>query len=264
MPEIFNLTVGQSLPYTVVSSTNMQAGSLANLSTLQPGEKASSLTLAAGNWCRIIVDLGASVPIRQIALLYTNFRPSLELVGIDTANALDFSDSIFLGNSYGDQTTRPSGYVHFLHHHSTTVTARYIAIYVNNLGSTNYTYEIGRLFVSNPLQLEYNPDFGSTSWGYEEADEGEILDSGVEILVERAAAPVLNFTATWVTQAELDAGWEELGRLQHEGTPVLVVRRPDPHAGRHNGIYYGRLRMVPVVAAEYDMFEVQGRIRSML
>lgn len=263
MPEAFNLTVGTdraaSGTFTAVTGFASTA-MLAPLLTAQPGEKVVIPTGASS----LIIDLGAAVPIRQIALMYTELpagntvraRCSLSADGVtsplfdSTATAID-----------AQGLARPSGYRHWIYHHAAgSVTARYVRLDFS-LGAARAA---GRLFITNPLQLEYNVDFGSTSWGYEEADEGEILDSGVEVLVQRTAVPVLNFTATWVTQAEMDAGWEELGRLQHEGTPVLVVRRPDVHAGRHNGIYYGRLRMVPVVAAEYDMFEVQGRIRSMV
>lgn len=257
MSEPFNLTAGKPLDVTIISSWNFVT--TANLLTHQPGEKAVTSNETG---FAVDVDLGSARPVRQFALLYTNLTPGVDAINVLVSNNADMSSPTDFGWVQVDPTTRPAGYVHAFHHLSAPVTARYVRFAIST--ASPKVLEIGRLVVLNPLQLEYNPDFGSTSWGYDEADDGEILDSGVEVLVERAAAPVLNFTATWVTQAEMEAGWEELGRLQHEGVPVLVVRRPDPHAGRHNGIYYGRLRMVPVVASEFDMFEVQGRIRSML
>lgn len=254
MPETFNLTVGEGIPFNITSQ-----GAWTNpggFHSFQPGDKAST-----PGGTVLIADLGSPIPVRQIAFLYTNigagdsvrFRASLSADGM-TSPLIDTSFT-----PSAQAMKRPSGYRHMFYHHTPgAVTARYLRI------ETSAAMTCGRLMFSNPLQLEYNPDFGSTSWGYDEADEGEILESGVEVLVEKLAAPVLNFTATWVSQAEMEAGWEELGRLQHEGVPVLVARRPDAHSGLHNAIYYGRLRMVPIVAAEFDMFEVQGRIRSMV
>lgn len=265
MPELFNLTVGR--PLSLTSGGNVTAvtgfasvGATSNLFTAQPGEVVAVPTGASS----LILDLGAVTTLRQIALMYTSLvtgdtvraRASLSADGV-TSPVCD-SGAVAV-DALG--LLRPDGYRHwFFHNAAGTFAARYIRIDV----SVSAARTAGLLLVLNPLQLEYNVDFGSTSWGYEEADDGEILDSGVEVLVERTAAPVLNFTATWVSEAELAAGWEELSRLQHEGVPVLVARRPDVHTARHNGLYYGRLRMIPVVAAEYDMFEVQGRIRSMI
>lgn len=261
MPETFNLTAGARRGSTVLSSGNLAGGSVGtNLLTAQPGEVCSFLAGAGF----VILDMGAVVSLRQVAVLYTasgaadTVRARCSLSADGVTSPLFDSTASTLGSQAAD---RPSGYRHWLYHHvAGAVSARYVRIDFSFSTQTS----VGVVFLTDPLQLEYNPDFGSTSWGYDESDDGEILESGVEVLVERTAVPVLNFTATWVTQAEMDAGWEELGRLQHEGVPVLVVRRPDAHAARHNGIYYGRLRMVPVVAAEYDMYEVQGRIRSMV
>ncbi len=261
MPETFNLTAGKENISTVLSSSNTAPGAVVgNLLKAQPGENCGFLSGAGF----VVLDMGAVVSLRQVVVLYTS------LAGADTIRVRCSTNADGVTSPLFDSTAsaidaqglaRPSGYRHWIYHHlAGVVSARYIRIDF----STAAAFTVGRVFATNPLQLEYNPDFGSTSWGYDEAEEGEILDSGVEVLVERFAAPQLNFTATWVTQTEMDAGWEELGRLQHEGVPVLVVRRPDVHAGRHNAIYYGRLRMVPIVAAEFDMFEVQGRIRSMV
>lgn len=262
MPEIFNLTVAKALPATIVAGQTTMVNA-ANLLTLQPGEKASA-TNATG---KVTIDLGAAVDFRQVALLYTSHDTVDDYFMIKAGSDPTMVTGVVLNTGIitlpQQALTRPSGQRHhFYHHLAGNVTARYVQITIGNNGVDLVT--MGRLFVGSVLQLEYNVDYKETSWGYDEADEGEELESGVEVLVEKMPRPVLNFTATWVTQEEMDAGWEELGRLQYEGTPVLVARRPDPHSGRHNGLYYGRLRMVPVVAAEFDMFEVQGRIRSMI
>ena len=96
------------------------------------------------------------------------------------------------------------------------------------------------------------------------ADQAEVLDSGVEVLYELDAAPYLQFTLDWLTEAEVEESINPLGRLQHEGVPVLVARRPDPHPYLHNALYYGILRVRPTVAVDYDTFETQCTIRGML
>lgn len=255
MVDAFNLTV--LVPAPLVVSASSLVTNPANVLTLQPGEKAT--TSGAGY---TIFDLGAVLPIRQVFVGYTSavaqtFRARASLSADGTTAALFDTGASAVD---AQALARPLGYRHWFYHHAAGhVNARYVRIDHSATGVDVGIIEIGRA-----IQLEYNADYGDTSWGYEEADEPELLDSGVEVIYEATPAPVFNFTATWVTQAEMTADWEELGRLQHEGTPVVVARRPDVHAARHNGLYYGRLRMVPIVAQDFDMYEAQGRIRSMV
>jgi hypothetical protein len=258
--DVFNLTVAPLYTYNVTAVTGFASTSVvANLATPQPGE---TITVPLGI-SSIVFDLAAAKTIKQVAFLYSNFTNTNKIRVTGSLNADGITDFLFdTGQLVVEALAlkRPLGQRHWFYDLPSEVVCRYLRVEFDVNGART----LGVAVFSDPLQLEYNVDYGDTSWGYDEADEGEELDSGVEVLVEKAARPVLNFTASWVTQAEMDSGWEELGRLQHEATPVLVARRPDPHAGRHNGLYYGILRMVPIVAAEFDMFEVQGRIRSMV
>lgn len=259
----FNMTVLESREYLITSAVGISNS--ANLLTPQPGEKATHTAAQA----TLVLDLRAQMFLNQFALLYASDLTNTALGlpntwRIELSTTSDFTNIVMdTGNiTMGAEgyELRPEGYRHAFYHHLSAVQGRYVRLTIN--GELNRTY--GRLMVSRAVQPEYNADYGDTSWGYEEADEPELLDSGVEVLYETTPAPIFQFRLSWLTEEEMNKDWEPLSRLQHKGTPVLVARRPDPHTWRHNGLYYGRLRLQPIIAADFDMYEVQGKIRSMV
>lgn len=253
----FNLSVMKPLPFVLQEAPAGVLNNYANMIDPQPGVKGS--VLLAGY---IVLDAGGAV-WRQIFIGYTTangaqnvrMRASTQPDGI-TGTPFDLyaypGDPEFGG--------RPSGYRHFLLQAPSARNERYIRLDFAN------AMDIGVLAVGPVVQPEYNSDYGETSWGYDEASEPELLDSGVEVLYETTPAPVFNFQLSWLTKTEMERDWEPLARLQHTGTPVIVCRDPsDANGGYgHNGIFYGRLRMRPIVAQDFDMYEVQGQIRSMV
>lgn len=258
MVDAWNLTVLQ--PYPATRTTGPVTGDM--LLTRQPGEKA---VLGAAATTDFVFDLGSSLPIRQAALLYTSLGAGAQvrITASDNANGLTGAvfDSGFMTLD-ALALAAPLGYRHFFHHLlGAGPSARYVRVSVVNPNGAAYA---GRLVVGNPFQPEYNANLGDAAWGFEEADSPELLDSGVEVLYEGRAAPMFQFTLGWLTEAELEEEWLPLTRLQHEGEPVLVVKRPDPHTYRHSGLYYGLLRAKPPVAMEFDTYEAEASVRGML
>lgn len=264
------MTVLKALPMTVTGVLSVV--NQANFLTAQPGEKATAtLTNVWGAglyYAHTTFDLGSLQLVDQIAILYHDAPPGCFFQVVMDENG-DYTGGDAIGTGVVDLTaeggaSRPNGYRHGIWNAVGAGIApkRYVVLYI--IGPQNTVVNIGRVMIGKAVQPEFNTDYGDTSFGYEEADEPELLDSGVEVLYEAVPAPVFQFSLSWGTEAEMNNDWEPLGRLQHEGTPVLVARRPDPHAYRHNGLFYGRLRMRPIVAADFDMYEVQGTVRSMV
>lgn len=259
MVDAWNLTILKPLDLAVVAGGGFT--NPANLQSYQPGEKA---TLPVGAPFQVY-DLGSAQDIRQLALLYTTLDGG-DSIRITASNNADGVTAAVLdtGVMVADAVAlaRPSGYRHFFYHRlAGSQSARYVRVTAAIAGANAYA---GRLVVGTPFQPELNANFGDASWGYEELDQPELLDSGVEVLYENDAPPVFQFTLGELSEAEFNASLEPLSRLQHEGVPVLVVRRPDAHTYRHNALYYGLLRMSPPIAVDYDVFEAQCKIRSML
>lgn len=256
-----NMTI--AYPWTPVSTYANGIYSIDN-ALLDPQPSVKANLNAANRYCRI--DLAEPRYVRQIALLYTDFQEGDEVrvIGSPLVDLLPPRIDTGYVKPIGQAAMRqPAGYRHIVFHLPCRLKWQHWYIEITPTGA-DLNRSIGRIFVADAFQFEYNPDFGATSWGYEEASDNNQLDSGAEVLVDHAAAPFMNFTASWGTQQEMDRDWPQIGRYQHTGEPLLVTRRPDPHPERHNGIYYGRLRLDPITAADYDMFEVQGRIRSMV
>lgn len=258
-PDPWNMTVAQ--PHRVVPEVAGAGTTLPLMGvalTDQPGERWKVTTGStfvtvneAGN--------GQDYPITQVALLYTdmNIAVRLRLVILDGSGA-----TVYDGNHdiSGDPLTwgAPAGYRHFLLHLPAAVVGSRLRIETNN------QFLVGRVVIANAFQVEYNPDFGDTSWGFEEPPEERTLESGVTILEELPERRVLEFSITWASEEELETQWQRLAPLAHRGKPVMVVRRPDPYPYRHSGIFWGLLRLTPFVAAEFDMFEVKGKIKAMI
>ena len=258
MVDAWNLTILDAVPATVETANGW--GQTELLLTSQPGERASMP--AGADAC--VLDLGASVSVRQIALLYTTLEEgdTIRLTASDNADGITGAvlDS---GVMELDEVAlaRPSGYRHFFYHRvAGSKKARYVRV-ASNVAATRYA---GRLMAGDPWQPENNAIFGETSWGYEEADQDEVLDSGVSVLYEMDPAPIFQFTLDWITEEELNDRADLLSRRQWEGVPVMVMRRPDPHTNLHNALYYGLLKMAPVVAVDFDTFSVSCSVRSML
>lgn len=267
----FNLTVLRSYPLTLLpSQTNIN--SPANALTPQPGEKAvfhQDFAFEGGTFASTIsFDLGSAKDVDQLAVLYHNSPDSSSYVRVICSNSATFSSAVEvlqfpLTDSGGETTDRPLGYRHaFWSRVGQPVTCRYLSVSVVSANQNDVS--VGRILAGKAIQPEFNSDYGDTSWGYDEAPDPDLLDSGVEVLYEHTPAPVMSFQLSWVSEVEMNRDWEPLSRLQWTGDPVLVARRPDPHADRHNGLFYGRLRMRPIVAQDFDMYEVQGQIRSMV
>lgn len=258
MVDAFNLTVQRG--HEGMALTNIAtSANLINAQTDQPGEK-----FQMGS---IKVDLGAARSVQQVALLYTDCDPLNpgELVLVYSAANADLSDKVLrhTGLAMTDMAVDPgAGYRHVLVHLAAAVSARYWQVELTGGGQRN----VGRLIMGAPLQVEYNPDYGDTSWGLPETDEPEVTDAGITILQERPAdlAPVFEFNISWATEAEMEQAWQAFSRLAPRAKPVLVVRRPDVHPYRHSGIFWGLLRLQPFVAAQFDMHEVRGKIKAML
>lgn len=254
----FNLTVMKPLSGVVLGSqTANLMGNTNALTDPQPGVKSP---IAGAGY--IVLDAGGQA-WQQVFVGYTTANGASNVrmrasTAADGITSTPFDVTAFPGNpEFGG---RPSGYRHFLLQAPNPVNERYIRLdFVNAM-------DIGVLAVGAMIQPEYNSDYGETSWGYEEAADPDLLDSGVEVLYDNTPAPVFNFQLSWLTKTEMERDWEPLGRLQHTGTPVIVCRDPsDANGGYgHNGIFYGRLRMRPIVAQDFDMYEVQGQIRSMV
>lgn len=249
------------VPYEyAIASSNGWDGSPEDLRSPQPGEKVATTGAAT-----VVLDLGAARPVRQLFAGYTDAQAG-DTIRLRGSNSPAMAGILFdsgVGPLWASEraSSAPLGYRHGLVHIlEAAVAARYWEI---SLG-VPAGREVGIIAIGDVAQPENNADYGETSWGFDEADEGEFLDSGVEVLYEATPAPVFNFTLSWTSQDEMELDWEPLGRLQHEGRPVLSCRRPDPHPGRHSGLYWGRLRMIPIVAQDFDMYEVQGRVRSMV
>jgi hypothetical protein len=242
-----------AVPATITGT----ALSLPNSGTNQPGER---VTFRAFQSDTVVYDMGAAVPINQCALLYTDGTAAPTTVVISGSN-----DNTTYTNIMG-QTLDPialaadPGYRHYFSMFP-EVSYRFYKVAV----ATSVTFTAGRFVVGKALQVESNADYGDTSWGFEEAPEPDTLDSGVTILEELPAAPYFEFAITWVSEAEMEASWNAtFGALQWKRRPVLVVRRPDAYGYRHSGIFWGILRLQPFVAADFDLYEVRGKIRSMV
>lgn len=251
---VFNLTVmaGRAL----VGLSGGTFGTPLNLGTTQPGEKT---VLTAGSSQRY--DLGALGPIRQMALLYTDLLAG-ETVTFTASTNADGTGVVWTSGALSPTAqalARPAGYRHFFVSRTDAVSARYINVAIT--AAANRTG--GRLMVGDYIQPEFNSDYQDTSWGYEEPEDPELLDSGVEVLIEREPAPIMEFSLTWLTELEMKNDWEPLARLAHLAVPVLLTRDPSL-ADPHNGLFYGRLRLTPIVAADFDMYEVQAKMRSMI
>ena len=258
MVEFENMTVARPWPVSAVSSS--QAQDEENMTSDPQPSVRGTLSPGSGGTASLTADLGELRYVRQVALLYTDAEEGLEVqvrAGSSPA-ATQFSTGFFPATDVAQQRKR-AGLRHVLVHLPCRLLHRYWVVEVRGQA----TLSCGRAVFADALQLEYNPDYGSTSWGYEESDSPDLTDGGAEVLVSREPGRVMRFSVSWGTQDELDRNWEDLGQYQHLAEPLLVVRRPDPHPERHNGIYYGRLRVEPVSAAAFDMHEVQGRIRSM-
>lgn len=246
----------------------------ANLLTAQPGEKAVLLqdSESGGVFSSSVdFDLQTTAAVTdQVAVLYHDF-PSTAYAHLYFSNSSAFDviiDSVLNvpltaeGGYANNRTLRPLGYRHGLWSRiGQPVTARYLRIVF--VTPTSADVKVGRVMIGRAIQPEFNSDYGDTSWGYQ-TEEPELLDSGVEVLVEHTPAPEMEFRLSWLKESEMQADWEPLSRLAVQGEPVLVCRRPDPHPYRHSGMFYGRLRLNPIVAADFDMYEVTGKIRSMV
>lgn len=231
---------------------------LENLKTAQPGERAALSD--------ITVDLGSVQDITQIALLYTDVIAGQSWrIAIKATSPITFDQGTNVyetGNldSAPDVTARAdAGYRHMLHVLPAVARGRYVRLVLSSQVTA------GVLAIGKALQVESNADYGDTSWGFEEAPDPDTLDSGVTILEELPAAPYFEFAITWANEAEMELSWNaSFGALQWKRKPVLVIRRPDPHAYRHSGIFWGILRLQPFVASDFDLYEVRGKIRSMV
>lgn len=235
-------------------------GGYENLMTPQPGERA--------NQGDMTLDLGSAKAIDQVALLYTESTGGAWRIAISNTLPVEF-DKATNPNLYQtanlDQLTDESasnadlGYRHMFHMLPAPIVGRYVRLIFSS------AVPAGVLAVGKCLQVESNADYGDTSWGFEEAPEPDTLDSGVTILEELPAAPYFEFAITWASEAEMETSWNRsFGAMQWKRRPLLVVRRPDPHAYRHSGIFWGILRLQPFVASDFDLFEVRGKIRSMV
>ena len=259
MVDAFNLSVMKPILPLVLQGSSALTNFTFMAADPQPGVKS---TFSGVGY--VIVDLGANTTIQQVFVGYTT-GTSLGQVRARASTTNDGVTAAVFDMTYGGAVPefggRPSGYRHYLFTAAAPVTARYVRV------DFSVGMDVGILAIGPVIQPQFNADYGETSWGYEEADGPDLLDSGVEVLYDTPAAPYLKFQLGWVTEAEMKADWEPLGRLQHEGTPVVVCRDPtQPPLGGygHNATYYGRLRMTPIIAADFDMYEVQGQIRSMV
>jgi hypothetical protein len=254
----YNLTVMKPWTPAINASTGLTSGP--NLLTPQPGEKAALAAAAS-----ITLDLGAARDVQQFFLGYTDLAVGANTVRVRAGNTASMATGVLLDSGAvaldAIAADRPAGYQHwFYHHEAGPVQARYV-----RFDTTSNTARTAGIVAAGPVvQPEFNADYNDTNWGYEEPDDPELLDSGVEVLTETIPAPVFEFRLTWLSEAEMFRDWEPLGRLAHLGIPVLTTRRPDPHDYRHNGLFWGRLRLTPITAADFDMHEVNGRVRSMV
>lgn len=254
------MTILRPLPAVITTTSRMVSAS--NLLTYQPGERAAVTSAGAGY---VTFDLGSVQTIQQVLILYHD-AVSGESFGIraSIANADPSADTTPSINSSAAAITSvngdgiPAGYRHSILHLAAPVTARYVRV------TFPANRSMGRVAIGACLQPENNADYGDTSWGFEEAPDPDTLDSGVTILEELPAAPYFEFTISWASEAEMELGWQPLARLQWTREPVVVVRRPDTNAYRHTGIFYGILKLQPFVAAQFDLHEVRGKIRSMV
>ncbi len=271
MPDAFNLTVLKPYDFQVLAGSEAVANSRFLVATDQPGER---WVTPANGYLRI--DLFSVRRITQVAVLYTDAlrtpftgAAAGDYVSVAYSNDPNFGDGQYTylpALAVADEAMMdyaPVGYRHFLFNVPAGFNARYLQI--NFSCPTGQVRSVGRVAVGEAMQVEYNPDYGDTSWGFEEAPEPDTLDSGVTILEELPAAPYFEFGISWASESEMERGWNAtLGPLQWYRKPVLVTRRPDPHQYRHTGIFWGVLRLQPFVAAQFDMFEVKGKIRSMM
>lgn len=255
------MTVGNGTTGAFMSASSGVTGG-PNLATPQPGERATF----TGGTQFVLVDMGGPSTVTQLALLYTNLLAN-ESVMFKGANQANFSDEVILGTvTMADAQYADPGYRHALLHLAASATYRYYGVFVLGVAA-GQTRSAGVLVLTNALQVEYNADYGDTSWGYEEAPDPDTLDSGVTILEELPAAPYFEFSISWASEAEMEGSWNRyIAPTQWKRRPCLVVRRPDlannPH--RHTGIFWGILRLQPFVASEFDLYEVRGKIRSMV
>lgn len=264
MVDAWNLTVLQPLPYTITSNVGVTDPD--NLKDPQPGIKAS---IAAGTQAapsQLTIDLGASKAVRQFFLGYYSALGA-ETWRIEVGPTADFLNLTLdtgwiAARASTTENLEPAGYKHaFYHREAGSVSGRYVRISLQHAAVRT----AGILAIGNVVQPEFNSDYGDTQWGFEEADDPELLDSGVEVLVERTPTRVFEFRLSWLSQLEMDRDWEPLGRLAVQGSPVLVARDPrSSYSYRHQGLYWGRLRLTPLVAQDFDMYEVNGVIRSMV
>lgn len=267
MADDFNMAIMRGLEPSALAIASFTAGvtNPANLLSDQPGDRMGM----TGGEKYVVIDCGAPVSVNMLAVLYTDFAvgEGIQLYGSNVdatfSSAANYSDLGRVNITAGADMWPDPGYRHILFNFLFGPKLfRWLRVGFMIGGTAR---SVGRIVLGNALQVDCNPDYGSTSWGFEEAPEPDTLDSGVEILEELPVRPYFEFSIAWASEAEMETWWNGvLGELQWKRKPVLVVRRPDLYAYRQTGIFWGILRLQPFAAASFDTFEVSGKIRSMV
>lgn len=250
---------------TIVTTGNEDAAApAANLQTLQPTHAYQSVDLTG---LVLELDRGAAEPFNLVALLFANITAA----GTWRVRAADTKANLTAGPGYDsgtigfwaspglDQWTR----THSLLWIPAGVTERWLRIDIADGANPDGYINAGRLYVSNAFQ----PTEGF-NWGKPislvpaeqlRAKPGEppIANTGDNV-------PVADFTLSWLTEAEAEAGVDRLERFHQGRKDVLVCFNPDPASSRRSqDMIYGILSPTPskrrAVGIWEKKFKITGR-----
>lgn len=139
---------------------------------------------------------------------------------------------------------------------------KYVKVEINDTANADGYVEIGRAFIGDGWQPEYNMPYGST--GIQHADLSGVVAAlgGAEFFAERDLVRTLRFELQYLSSAEAMQRVFDMQRISKTVNEVVVVFDPEDVPGAQRQAFLGRLQQLdairyPFVSKNASAFEIK-------
>lgn len=252
-----NYIIAQPYSATITAASNATSMNATNLNKVQPSDVWRSTSLTSQY---IEIDLGSAKAVDLIALMFTNLTSAATWrvqAGTTTGVSNYDSGTVTAWAGATQNVDRP----HAMLYLSSTQTYRYWKITLTDAANPAGYFEAGRVILADALQFTRNYSKGAGR-GFNDLSTTKEAFGGQLLIEDKAKRPVLSFEANYLTAVEQERDVLELQRNKTGG--VFAMLNPDASTYRQGRMYYGNLKLEPVIVAELNVYSTRFTIEGLI
>lgn len=252
-----NYIIAQPYTATITATTAATSMPASNLNKVQPSDVWRSTDLT-GEY--IEIDLGSAKAVDLIALMFTNFTSAATWrvqAGTTTAYSNYDSTAVTAWAGATQNVDRP----HAMLYLAAAQTYRYWKITLTDAANPAGYFEAGRVILADALQFTRNYSYGAGR-GFNDLSTTKEAFGGQLLIEDKAKRPVLSFEANFLSATEMEASVLELQR--NKTGAVFAMTNPDASTYRQGRMYYGALKLEPVIVAALNVYSTRFTIEGLI